>query len=522
VVRELIEESAFESVEGSGKLGKMLDTLGDDQSTTKGAIKAYMKVKEYAQIGDRVKWFDGLTRAYLAEDMVPKMAYFMKLRGSGLSRKAAATEVARRLPMYNTVGSAIKKGRRFAFPWATFPAEAMRITKNNIQDHPLRMIPWLRAPQIMQSVFSGMGYAPETREEVDETKSQLPFWAQGHTTVVGEGGMIGTLGAGGTGGLMGAAAGAAIGKSGGAAAVGAAIGGGISAVLSSIMTDEAHASEMRGAMMDWLPHSTFLQATTSEEFYGDILPAKDIQGLMEQMPAEPLAILKPMIEAFTGKTSYGADVESASAGEGLAKMTAGMLGFLAPPLLQKYGFRLTTPEVPLWGDPTGITNIQRLLVDTGNAIDPITGRPGSMTHDFLMNNAGMFKSYAATGEQQLANEQVTEKHMDKVRKHLTKNLDYHLDMQEDDEVVDILTRIQGSFAEQYGHDPRVAQNKYTEWLVRHSQQLGRHPKLRGWSDEEIVNRLRLAGRLGADARSRARNTLIQALRDEQAVRRRGK
>jgi hypothetical protein len=521
VVRELIEESAFESVEGTGKLGKMLETLGEDQSTTKGAIKGYMKVKEWAQIGDRVKWFDGLTRAYLAEDMVPKMAYFMKLRGSGLSRKAAATEVARRLPMYNTVGSAIKKGRRFAFPWATFPAEAMRITKNNIQDHPLRMIPWLRAPQIMQSVFSGMGYAPSTREEVGETKAQLPFWAQGHTTVVGEGGMIGTLGAAGTGGLIGAAAGAAIGKSGGAAGVGAAVGGGISGILSSIMTDEAHASEMRGAMMDFLPHSTFLQTTTAEEYYGKIAPAKDIQGLLEQMPAEPLAILKPMISAFSGETPYGQPVGDGTLGGGINKTIAGMLGFLAPPLLQKYGFKLTTPDVALWGD-TGMTNISKLLIDTGNAIDPMTGRPGSMTHDFLMNNAGVFKSYAASGEQQLANEQLTERHMGKVRKHLTKNLDYHLDMKDDEEVVDILTRIQGSFAEQYGHDPRIAQNKYTEWLVRHAKQLGRHPKLKGWSEEEIIDRLQRAGKLGADARSRARNTLIQALRDELTVRRRAK
>jgi hypothetical protein len=425
--------------------------------------------------------------------------------------------------MYNTVGSAIKKGRKFAFPWATFPAEAMRITKNNIQDHPLRMIPWLRAPQIMQSVFSGMGYAPDTREAVEDVKNQLPVWAQGHTTVVGEGGAIGLLGAGGTGALMGGAAGAAIGKSGVAAGIGAAIGGGISAALSSVTTDEFHAKQMRGAMMDWLPHSTFLQTTTAEEYYGKYMPAKDIQGILEQMPAEPLAILKPMISAFSGETAYGEAVGDGTLGGGLEKTIAGMLGFLAPPLLQKYGFKLTTPDVPLYDGPGGgIINYSRALVDSGNAVDPMTGRPGSMTHDFIMNNVGMFKSYAATGEQQLANEAITEKHMGKVRKHLVKNLDYHLDMEDDEEVVGILTKIQGSFTEQYMHDPRTAQLKYTEWLKKHSKTLGRHPKLKMWSDEEIKKRLDLAGQLGADARSRARNTLIQALRDEQQARRRTK
>jgi hypothetical protein len=445
--------------------------------------------------------------------MVPKMAYFVHLRQRGLSRAAAVTEVSRRLPMYGTVGSAIKTTRKFAFPWATFPAEAVRITKNNIQDHPLRMIPWLRAPQIVQSVMSGMGFAGDP-EEVADTKRQLPFWAQAHTTIVGTGEAIGVAGSGATGGLFGAAAGAILGKTPGAAYAGAAGGAALGGMLGALGTSEEHGKQMRGAMLDFLPHSTFLMTTNSPDFGGNYAPWQDLPGLMEQLPAEPLAILKPMVSAFTGETPYGEPAGDGTIGGGISKTIAGMIGFMAPPFLQKYGFKMTTPDVPLWGEPTGVTNISRLLIDTGNAVDPMTGRPGSMTSDFWLNNFGIFKSYAATGEQQLANESKTEQHMYKIRKHLAKNLDFHLAAGDDKEIVQILTEIQGSFAEQFQHNPLVAQEKYTRYLKGIADRLGQHPKLRQWSQDDIIDRLGKAGEWSGDARNRAREELLETLRKE--------
>jgi hypothetical protein len=475
-----------------------------------------MQMKDVAQLGGKAEWFDQLTKAYLAEDMVPKMAYFIHLRGKGLSRAAAVTEVSRRLPMYGTVGSAIKTTRKFAFPWATFPAEAVRITKNNIQDHPLRMIPWLRAPQIVQSVMSGMGFAGDP-EEVADTKRQLPFWAQSHTTIVGTGKAIGVAGSGATGGLFGAAAGAILGKTPGAAYAGATAGAALGATLGALGTSEEHGKQMRGAMMDFLPHSTFMMTTNSPDFGGNYAPWQDLPGLLEQLPAEPLAILKPMVSAFTGETPYGEDAGDGTIGGGISKTIAGMIGFMAPPFLQKYGFKMTTPDVPLWGEPTGVTNISRLLIDTGNAVDPMTGRPGSMTNDFWLNNFGIFKSYAATGEQQLANESKAEQHMYKIRKHLAKNLDFHLAAGDDKEIVQILTEIQGSFAEQFQHSPLVAQDKYTRYLKGISDRLGQHPKLRQWSQDDIVDRLGKAGEWSGDARNRAREELLETLRKEYAL-----
>jgi hypothetical protein len=534
-VKELMEESAFESVEGSAHLLRLRDALRKEQYFTKGFIDKFLSAKDIAQGRGKAKWFDQMTKAYLAEDMIPKMTYFMHLRGQGLTRKAAVTEVARRLPMYGTVGSAIKYGRKFAFPWATFPAEAMRITKNNLMDHPLRMIPWLRAPQISQTIMSGMGFAGDP-QEVSGIKKQLPTWAQKYTTVVGTGKSLAGIGGAGTGGVVGAVAGAALGAAGARSAKGAMAGakagaaiakkayigagvGGVGLGLGMALgTDEEHGNQMRGALLDFLPHSTFFLKSTSTDFAGTgALPWRDAAGLLEQMPADPLAILKPMVQAFTGEDGNGKPIEG-----GVGKTIAGILGFMAPPFLQKYGFRLTTPDVPLWGEPTGLTNISKALIDTGNAIDPMTGRPGNMTTDFLLNNVGIFKSYSATGEQQLANEQLAEKHLTKVRNHLSKNLDFHTSEGNEKDVVDILTDIQGTYTEQYLHSPVMAQNKYTEWLERHVEQLGQLPGLRGWSENELIERLQRAGKMAGGYRSKAREQLLQALRNAQRMKGEGR
>lgn len=521
VMKELLEESAFETMEGSGHIVNILGRLREDQYATRNVIKGYLKVKDMAQLGGKAKWFDSLTKAYLGEDMVPKMAYYMKLRGDGLSAKAAATEVARRLPMYGTVGSAIKSGRKFAFPWATFPAEAMRITKNNIMDYPIRMVPWLRAPQIMQSIFSGMGFA-EGREGVEEAKRGLPFWAQKSNTIVAEGGPSAIFGGAASGGLIGGAIGAAAAGSAAGGYKGAAVGAAFGGVLAALTTDKEHESQLRGAVMDFLPHSTFMLTTNSVDFGGEYLPFRDVRGMLEQSPAEPLAILKPLVSVFAGETPFGEPVGGGTLGGGLAKTLAGAIGFLAPPLLQKYGFKLTTPDVPLWGDFTGTTNVAKGLIDTGNAIDPMTGMPGSMSQDFLLNNFGVWKSWASSAPQQLANEQTADKNLSLVRSNLTKNLAYHLENGNEKEAVEILSKVQATFANQYVHDPLMATNKYTEWITSHAKEIGRHPKLRKWSEEDLIARLKEAGELSGYARSAARQQLIEALKTELALRRGGR
>jgi hypothetical protein len=452
------------------------------------------------------------------------MAYYLSLRGDGFSKVAAATEVARRLPMYNTVGSTIKKGRKFWLPWATFPAEAMRITKNNIQDYPLRMMPWLRAPQIMQTMASGMGVAPGTREGVAEAERQLPWWAQKSTTVLAEGGAMAKAGGAATGLVTGGFLGGFAGPKGAVAGMvaGAVTGG----VLAALATDEEHEKQLRGGLMDWIPHSTTFLASTSRDWAGEgALPAQTFQGMIEQMPAEPLAILKPMIDAIAGEDAFGNPVGDGTVYGGISKAIAGTIGLMAPPVIQRYGFQTRMPDVPASIDPFGITNIARLKIEGGSlipfmdpAMDPMTGMVGSLGHDFFLNNVGVFKSYVATGEQQLANETITERHLGDVRNKISKNLAFHLENGNDKEVVGLLSEVQSTFSKQFAHDPRIATAKYTEWLERRKDQIGRHPKLRNWSEEELATRIQQAGYAQGEARSAARNNLLQALRDEQAVR----
>ncbi|KKK50494.1 hypothetical protein LCGC14_3124470, partial [marine sediment metagenome] len=210
-------------------------------------------------------------------------------------------------------------------------------------------------------------------------------------------------------------------------------------MLAAITTSEEHEGQMRGALMDFLPHSTFMLSNTSKDFGGDLLPFKNLQGALEQMPAEPFAIVRPLLDLMVGETAYGAPVGDGTLSDQAAKTMAGAIGFLAPPIVQKYMFKLTSPQV---GDPTGITNISRGLVDTGNAVDPMTGLPGSFGNDFFLNNVGVWKSYLATSEQQLSNESLTERHMGEIRTGLTRNLAFHLENGNEKQSVDILSRVQ--------------------------------------------------------------------------------
>ncbi len=523
-VRELIEEGAMDMVEGSGHLEDLYKNLRKEQHLTRGAIKAYQKMKNIAQVGDKVKWMDEMTKWYLAGDMVPKMTMYLYHRGQGLSKSSAMLEVGRRLPMYGTVGSAIKRGRKWAFPWATFPAEAMRITKNNIMDHPLRMMPWLHMTNITQAMFSGVGLGPQTPEQAKEAKQSLPLWAQRSATVAMSGEGAAGMGGAMTGAMVGGTAGLLKGSPMGALA-GAAIGGIAGAAGMSAITSEKDGDSLRGMVMDWLPHSSFMLTSNSPDMMGQYTPFKDLQGAMEQMPVEPFAILKPMVEVMSGKTGFGTEIGSEGPGDAMGKMLAGMIGIIAPPWIQKYGFKATTPDVSLSEHLTGtpltgdITNVSRLLVDTGIAIDPNTGKTGSLSHDFLLKNLGMGKSWGATGPVALSNETETEKHMGQVRNHLSKQLSYYSANGKEDRMMKVLTDVMSTFSKQYADNPARAHQKYGEWVESKLDQIGQFPRLRGWSQEEMRERLAKSVEFGAQSRGQARQEIINTLQNQLMLKR---
>lgn len=516
MVRDIIEESAFTNVEALGKMEDLMRT-GRMKKSALLLSKGMLALKDSSKLTQ--KTMDAMTTAYLGEDMVPKMAYYLNLRAKGLNPEWAAIEVGRRLPMYSTSGSLIREGRRLLVPWISFPSEAMRITKNNLMDHPMRMLPWLYLPSLLQTGMSMTGIAPGSFGEVQERKRQLPLWAQTPTTVVAEGPGGSRFGAG----VAAGAAGLAVGglRAGAKGAyLGAAIGASLGVAASKFIEDDKESSNvLRGAILNWLPHSAFLPQNTSPEYIWDL------QGIMNAAPAEPLGILRPLVEIMSGRTAFGQEIGGENTLDELGKMMAGYIGFISPPLMQRYGFRTTTPDISVSesllgkkipGDPT---NVSRLLIETGQTTDTMTGKPGSLTFDFMVNNLlGMWKSYAINPEARLINEGRTQKKLSETRSFLTRKLSYHIENGNDAVTKDILGKVFATFSKQYSADPGLAQKKFTEWMIQHMKEFGRHPLLRTWSEEELMTRFLNASSFAERERSRARDDIMESIRRELLMR----
>lgn len=510
VTQELIEDSAFDSAEGFTHLQNLYGQLRADQGMTKAVIKGYLKLKNIAQVGDKFKWMDGMTKAYAAEDIIPKMTMYMNLRGGGLTRQAAVLEVGRRMPMYQTVGSSIGAARKFLFPWASFPTEALRITKNNIMDHPIRMLPWLHLPGIIQGIYHEID--PDFNlGETGLAKSMLPQYAQAPETIVGRSGILGPALAGVTGAAAGAAAGTlASGPIG--AAVGGVAGGVAGYMGAKALSLKEQEDDIRGAVLNFIPHSSFLLKSTS--------PDLQSSDFMDVIPAEPLSILRSILDVSAGKGAFGEPIASKGPTDTMSKMLAGMIGFLAPPVIQKYGFKVTTPDVSLTSlvgggglalDPT---NVAQLQIDSGQWLDPRTNKPGNFTYAGLLNNIGLIKSYVGTPAQLGQNKMREEKYAEEVRSYLSKNLNYFTKNGDNDSAVSVLKDIMATFSMQNAGNGFMAQEKYNAWILKNRETLWQDPKLRGLSPDDFQRMVMETGRFSAENRGIVSQKLLGALRTE--------
>lgn len=510
VTQELIEDSAFDSAEGASHLTNLLGRLREDQTLTKATIKTYLKAKDIAQIGGKVKWMDAATKAYAAEDVIPKMAMYMKLRGEGLTRSAAVLEVGRRMPMYQTVGSSIGTARKFLFPWASFPTEALRITKNNLMDHPLKMLPWLHMPGIIQGLYHEVD--PDFNlGQTDLAKRMLPQYAQTPQTVVGRSGVLGPAIAGVSGAFTGAIAGTVMGGATGAA-IGAAAGGIAGYAGAKALSSKEQEDEIRGAVLNYVPHSSFFIKSNS--------PDTQTSDFMDVVPAEPLSILRSILDVTTGKGSYGEEIASKGPVDTMSKVIAGMIGFLSPPIIQKYGFRTTTPDVSLTsligGGGLGIdpTNISQLQIDSGQWLDPRTNKPGNFTYSGLLNNLGVIKSYVGSPAQMGANKMREDKYAEQVRSYLAKNLNYYTKNGNNDAAAAVLKDIMATFSMQHAGNGYEAQKKYSQWLERNKKTLWQDPRLRTLAMPDFERMVNEAGRFSAESRGVVSQKLLNALRTE--------
>jgi hypothetical protein len=516
-------------------MSKMLQNVGENQTLTRGLLKGYQKVESVAN--KKFNVFGKMSEAYLAEDMIPKMTYFLDLRSRGFTPEAAIIEVGRALPMYSTVGKTIKGARKAMFPWASFPVEALRITKNNVMEHPLRMIPWLHAPSIFKSMLAVTGQGPATRAEEKSEQRNLPLWAQKSTTVMASQGILQKAGmpaaGAATGGLFGAVAGGGL-----AGAAAGAAAGAVAGAAFNTFNEAEDAEHMRGIMLDWLPHSPWTLNQVSPEATGDVLPFENFAQMAEQSPVgKPFSILFDLGYIMQGKNAYGQELKSEGMVDKGMQMIAGSIGFLSPPMLQKYAFAPgKTPDVSLAEMAVGAvtgggsqtarsidpTNIGRLGIDTGLTIDPVTGRPGSLTFDFFMNNFGAIKSFAADPSNRIFNEELKNQKYSETRSYAAKNLRAYLENGMDDEAVEVFRLAHASFAQQHSDSPQVAEKKYNEWLKTFTDSLGRHPRMRGQSIEEINQRLDDVSKFSEEMRGRTRSDTLDLLRKELKIRGQGK
>lgn len=278
-VGELIERSSLMASEGIGILERMAKRTSDHAGLTNGLLKFFQKT-----LG--LPGLNHASDAYMAEDAFVKFAYYLDLRSRGFNRVASSLEVSRRLPMYHSLGPAQSEARKWLLPWISFPAESVRILKNNLMDYPLRTAATLHSVNAIQALMypsTGQSY-----EGLQAQKEQLPMWAQ--------------------------------------------------TPVSTIMTPLRDSNDdIRAAVLDFMPHAAFLPNTI----------AKDAP-LLQKMPFgldQPFPIMTGLMNAMTGKGSFGQAIptDPDKPSQLIWNAVANTMSFVAPPLIQKYFLNTNTP-----------------------------------------------------------------------------------------------------------------------------------------------------------------------------------
>jgi hypothetical protein len=437
---DLLELSSMLQTEGIGVLQNIIKN--SEHGLTKGFVNLYNKA---------IKPLGGpqAADAYMREDGMAKLAYFLHLRQRGLSRKACLNEVGRSLPMYNTVGDIPAQARPIALPWITFPVEATRILKNNLEDHPIKAMMMLQLPEMLQLGSYGAGRAGllgATRmnaEEIEAKKKQLPTWA--HRPA-------------------------------------------------SFMTPwKDKNGDFRAMMMDWLPYASAMPPSIADE-----------APLLKKMPFgmdEPMPIMGAMYYALTGKDAWGREMPTEGAQGKVVNMVMNTLALISPPLLSQYAFNSSEPEPGY-----------KLLQDIGKATNPYTNKEGDPLLDFIGNRVIGLKSYAASPEQQLANEEFTKKDLRSLRGRYTREWSALLKSNDLQSAAEKMQAVHATFVQEYGN-PKLAQEKFSNWLSRHYKDLSTHPQLRGMSREELETKINDTRKAG-DLRTRAAREMFMTYQTE--------
>jgi len=270
------------------------------------------------------------------------------------------------------------------------------------------------------------------------------------------------------------------------------------------------------------------------------------------------------MDVWTGRGSFGQEIPSTGLGQSTGKMALGLLGFISPPLIQKYGMKLEGPSgnpiamadileanggqatIPkaltstFWGlslgsmayagakGLPGVTpavrtaaglgmgaigaasgaemNSRRLMQDLGIFGDH-TGKHGEWTMDALMNSFfGTSKSWSVTPAAGQFAETMRSSRFEEMRTVLNRDFRDGAENGMESKMVASASAIRQSFLFEYGNT-EVADMKFLEWQEKRMQELMKNPAFAGLSEEQLLIR-RSALREALDAKTRAYNQQV--------------
>ena len=439
----ILDMSSMEASEGIPILSRMFNEAENHQVLLKKFLTGVQVAAKAKLPGRKEGFIEKLSNMYSAEDSSMKFGYYLHLRQNGLNPLAAANEVARRLPMYNTIGARAAGWRQLLLPWVSFPMETARIMKNNIMDKPFNTMMWMHVPNLVQA-GAAMPFG-KSYEQIEDLKQQNPMWAQKSSAIV------------------------------------------------TPFRDKN--DQLRTMMMDLMPWSAL--APQSE--------AKDA-NFLEKMPmglGNPFPIVMGLVNAVTGKSSFGEDMPI-DPNSSTSKMEAAILntmGFIAPPLVQKYLLNASAPSTTY-----------RLGQDLGQNVNPSTGVTGDWLFDMALSNSPIgLKNYAGSPMTQIANERYGARKVDNYRGDLGRKYSAWVRTGNWDNAGDVLRSVYQSFATETPDNPGLAFQLYTDWKQSHSRDLMKNPGLKGISRQAFLRKLRETGNTVAPVMNEARKDYHQAL-----------
>jgi len=393
-VQDIIERGTFLNAEASNGIVSKIVDKAEDMNDALGKL---------AKSGNG--FLESTARIYNVEDAGPKFAYYLSLRAEGFTPQMAAKEVAKRLPIYHGLAAGPKlfgsRGprigpaslRKWMFPWISFPAEAMRITKNNLIDYPMRMLPWLHAPQIMQSVIYGASHGlgvgePLSYEDYGGIRKGLPIHAQRPGAV--------------------------------------------------ITPFKDRNDDFRAMMLDFIPHLSFGPATTAKEAtFSDV------------NPYDIAPIFSGILGIMTGRGPFGNPIKATSKSDLVAKHISNLVGFITPPYVQKYAFSLTQPREGF--------NIRRFEQDLGVVTNPATGKPGSWVADMILSNTVLRNFPSSAEQKMFNENLHLTRTVDKVRGELTRRFQSDVRSGDEERATENLVQIAHTFVKEFGPGPIAQQ-----------------------------------------------------------------